>query len=69
MCFFVTWNENLVVVNKRGQEKSFLLECSWVGGRWVRGKTNGIRRTYLCADDWYSDGEMNCTIPRLPPKV
>ena len=34
MCFFVTWNENLVVVNKRGQEKSFLLVCSWVGGRW-----------------------------------
>ena len=22
-----------------------------------------------CVDDYYSDGEMNCSIPRLAPKV
>lgn len=46
-------------VKNRGQEKT-LLECSWVGGRWGgEQRTNDMRRTYLCSNSWYSDGEMN----------
>lgn len=69
MCFRVTWNENLVVVNKRGQEKSFLLECSWVGGRRVGEEGQWCQENISGADDCYSDGEMSCSIPRLAPKV
>lgn len=43
MCFFVTWNENLVVVNKRGQENTS--SGVFLGG-WEMGKGE---------DQWYQE--------------
>ena len=49
ICSCMTWDENSLVVNKRGQEKNFLLECSWLGGS--RGGEK---------DQWYQENISVC---------
>lgn len=45
----MTWDENSLVVNERGQEKDLLLECSSVGGR-----RDGEK------DQWYQENISLC---------
>lgn len=49
ICSCMTWDENSLVVNERGQEKDLLLECSSVGGR-----RDGEK------DQWYQENISLC---------
>lgn len=40
----------------------------WVGGG-MEKKNKWYQENYLCSNDWYSDGEMNGSVPNLPPKL
>ena len=54
---------------KEDRKRAFFWSVpGWVGDG-VGGEGQWCQENISCADDYYSDGEMNCSIPRLAPKV